>query len=70
MNKEKRAVVDELHKPVRHRFPRRRIIIKGLDDLWQADFVQMIPCSRENKGFNYFIYYLFIYLTKYVMMHY
>src|SRR5215472_15856948 len=55
MNKEKRVVVEELHKPVRHRFPRRRVVIKGLDDLWQADLVEMIPYSRENKGFKYIL---------------
>jgi len=55
MEREKRVVVNELHKPVRHRFPRRSIIIKGLDDLWQADLVEMIPYNRENKGYKYIL---------------
>lgn len=49
----KRNVVEELHKAARRNFKRRRVIIKGLDDLWQADLVEMIPYSSQNKGFKY-----------------
>lgn len=51
----KRQVVDELHKQARINFPRRRIIIKSLDDLFQVDLVEMIPYSRENKGYKYIL---------------
>ncbi|KAJ8914868.1 hypothetical protein NQ315_014881 [Exocentrus adspersus] len=33
---EKIQLVNELHKPARKNYPRRRTIIKGLDDLWPA----------------------------------
>ncbi|XP_072400781.1 uncharacterized protein [Diabrotica undecimpunctata] len=33
MSKEKQQVVNELHKPTRKNYPRRRTIIKGIDDL-------------------------------------
>ena len=49
----KRQVVLELHKPARKIFKRRRVIIKGLDDLWQADLVEMIGYSKVNKGYKY-----------------
>lgn len=52
-NMSKRQVVEELHKPARRNFKRRHVIIKGYDDLWQADLVEMIPYSSQNKGFNY-----------------
>lgn len=53
MSSVKRDLVNELHKPARRNFPRRRIIIKGLDDLWQADLAEFIPYARENKGYKY-----------------
>ncbi|KAJ8914337.1 hypothetical protein NQ315_011325 [Exocentrus adspersus] len=38
---EKIQLVNELHKPARKNYPRRRTIIKGLDDLWQSDLAEM-----------------------------
>lgn len=51
----KRNVVEELHKPARRHFTRRRVVIKGLDDLWQADLVEMIPYNRVNNMYNYLL---------------
>lgn len=51
----KKEVVDELHKPARKNFKRRRVIIKGLNDLFQADLVEMIPYAKSNKGFRYIL---------------
>lgn len=51
----KKEVVDELHKPARKNFKRRRVIIKGLHDLFQADLVEMIPYSKNNKGYRYIL---------------
>lgn len=51
----KQAVVSELHKPTRKRFRRRRVIIKGLNDLIQADLVEMIPYAKINKGYRYIL---------------
>lgn len=48
-------VVDELHKPARKNFVRRSTIIKGTDDLWQADLIDMQKYSNENKGFKYIL---------------
>lgn len=55
MSKVKRTVVNELHTPARVNFKRRRVIIKGLDDLHQADLVEMIPYAHQNKGFRYIL---------------
>ena len=46
----KRQVIEELHKPARKNFKRRRVVIKGLDDLWQADLVEMGAYSSDNKN--------------------
>lgn len=51
----KREVVEELHKPARRNFKRRRVIIKGFDDLWQADLVEMGSYAKENKGFKFLL---------------
>lgn len=51
----KRTVVNELHKPARKNFKRRRTIVKGLHDLFQADLVEMIPYAKVNKGFKYIL---------------
>lgn len=48
-------IVNELHGPARRNYPRRRVITKGIDDLWQCDLVEMIPYARENKGFKYML---------------
>lgn len=55
MSKIKREIVEELHKPARVNFSRRRVIIKGLDELFQADLVEMIPYARLNRNFKYIL---------------
>lgn len=49
----KKVVVEELHKPARRNYPRRNVIVRGLDETWQADLVEMIPYARDNKGNPY-----------------
>lgn len=51
----KQRIIDELHRPARINFKRRRVILKGTDDLFQADLVEMIPYARENKGYRYIL---------------
>ena len=50
-----KRVVEELHKPARRNYPRRKFNVRGLDETWQADLVEMIPYSRQNKGVNYML---------------
>lgn len=52
---ERRLVIEELHKPARRNFPRRRTILKGIHDLYQADLVEMKQYSKINKGFKYIL---------------
>lgn len=53
-SKEKYQVVNELHKPARKNFKRRRTIVKGLDDLWQMDLAVMGQ-GHENNQFRYIL---------------
>ena len=44
-----------LHKPVRRRFTRRRTFAKGIDDLFQADLVDVSNISQHNDGYRYIL---------------
>lgn len=55
MSKLKADIVRELHKPARRKYPRRRIIIKGFDETWQADLADLSLYSRENSGNKYIL---------------
>ena len=55
MSSVKESVVNELHKPARKTFRRRRVIVKGLNDLYQADLVEMIPYAKINEGYRYIL---------------
>lgn len=55
MSNIKQDVVNELHKPARKHFNRRRIIIKGLDDLWQTDLMEFQSYAKENRGYKYIL---------------
>ena len=48
-------LAEELHKPVRKHFKKRRVISKHVDDIWAADLVDMQYYSRSNKGFKYIL---------------
>jgi formylmethanofuran dehydrogenase subunit D len=43
----------ESHKPVGTDFMKRRILTKGIDDLWAADLIDMNKYSEENEGYFY-----------------
>lgn len=55
MSKEKQQIVKELHRQARKHFPRRRIVLKGLHDLWQADLAQMDQYAKSNKNFKFIL---------------
>lgn len=51
----KADVVNEIHRNVRVNFPRRNVITKDIDDLWQADLIDMQSVSKENKNFRFIL---------------
>lgn len=51
----RREIAQELHKQVRKNFPTRFVELKGLNDLYQADLVEMLPFSKVNKGYKYIL---------------
>ena len=44
-----------LHKPLRKKFPRRKTFSKGINDLFQADLVDMQTLARSNNGHRYIL---------------
>lgn len=64
----KNDVVNELHKPARKNYERRRVVIKNLNDLWQADLVEMLPYAKQNKGYRYILVVINAF-SKYVWTH-
>lgn len=56
MNSNERLdVIKELHRPARRKYPRRRTIVHGIDDLWQADLAEFQLYNKENKGFKFIL---------------
>ena len=52
---ERRKVVEELHKLARRNYPRRKFEVRGYDETWQADLVEMIPYAEENEDYRYML---------------
>lgn len=55
MSTAKEGLVNELHRPARRNYPRRKVRIFGIDDLWQADLVEMIPYAAQNGNYKYLL---------------
>ena len=48
-------LANELHKPIRRNFTRRRVIVNNIDEIWAADLVEMQQFSKWNKGNRYLL---------------
>ena len=46
---------EELHKPKRKNYPRRRIIVNHIDEIFAADLVEMQKFAKLNKGYIYLL---------------
>ena len=51
----KQKIVEELHKLIRRRYPRRKFEMRGLNETFQVDLVDMQKYSHENKSFKYLL---------------
>jgi hypothetical protein len=51
----KQQPVQTLHAPARKRYPRAPIVVRGIDDQWEMDLVEMIPLSHFNNGNKYIL---------------
>ena len=46
---------EELHKPKRKNYPRRRIIVNHINEIFAADLVEMQKFVKLNKGYRYLL---------------
>jgi len=46
---------EELHKPIRRKFTRRRVFVFNIDDIWSADLKDMQSISKQNKHYKYLL---------------
>ena len=53
--KKQKQLADELHKPIKRKFTRRRVIANHIDGIWAADLVEMQRFSKWNKGYKYLL---------------
>lgn len=44
-----------IHKPARKKYSRNKTIVKGIDDQWQVDLVEMIQYAKINNGYRYIL---------------
>jgi len=48
-------LADELHKPIKRNFTRRRVIANNSDEICTSDLIDMKPLKKINKGFKYLL---------------
>ena len=48
-------MADELHKPMKRNFTRRRVIVNGIDKIWCSDLVEMQQFSKWNESYRYLL---------------
>lgn len=48
-------LANELHKPIKRNFPKRRVFSPSVDSIWAGDLVDMQSFSRQNKGYKYIL---------------
>ena len=41
-------LAEELHKPVKKKFKKRKVVVYGIDQTWASDLVDMQPWSKYN----------------------
>ena len=47
------TLTEELHKPIKRNFTRRRVIVNHIDEIWYSDLVKMQQFSKWNKCYRY-----------------
>lgn len=53
MSRVKKEIADEIFAPARKNFPRRKVVLKGLNDLIGWDIMEMQDYARDNKNYRY-----------------
>ena len=48
-------LAEELHRPVVKRFRKRRVFVRGVDEIWAADLGDMQAFAKTNSGVRYLL---------------
>ena len=48
-------LAEELHKPVKRKFRKRRVLVSGIDKIWAADLADMQALSKENEEYKFLL---------------
>ena len=48
-------MAEELHKPIKRKFTKRKVLVNGIDDIWSADLVDMQSFVKHNDGVKYLL---------------
>ena len=48
-------LAEELHKPIKRNFTRRRVLVNHVDEVWCSDLVEMQQFSKWNEGYRYLL---------------
>ena len=51
----KKSLAEELHKPIKRKFKKRRVLVNGIDKIWAADLVDMQVFSKFNRDVKYLL---------------
>ena len=49
------TLAEELHKPIKRKFKKRRVFVNGIDKIWAADLVDMKALSDYNDGVTFLL---------------
>ena len=55
MGFKKKDLAEELHKPIRRKFKKRRVLVYGIDRIWATDLVDMQAFTKFNRGVKYLL---------------
>ena len=49
------VLAEELHKPVKRKFRKRRVLVSGIDKIWAADLADMTAFKDYNDGYTFLL---------------
>ena len=49
------TLAEELHKPIKRKFTKRRVFVNGIDKIWAADLADMTALSEYNEGYRFLL---------------
>jgi hypothetical protein len=48
-------LADELHKPARRHFRKRRVMVRGIDAVWAVDLIDMQHYAKDNDNYRFIL---------------